>query len=87
MERADETKEITLTSDDLTMLRIALDDAILDKRFAATLNDEWAQEQERRMALRDKLYTLGLLERQPFAVTMRVVELAIRPEEENKELL
>lgn len=84
---ADDTKEIRLTAEDWSMLRIALDDAILDKRFAATLNDEWAQQQERRMALRDKLYTLGLLERQPFAVTMRVVELAIRLEEAGKELL
>lgn len=87
---ADDTKEIRLTAEDWSMLRIAMDNDVLDNRFAATLNDEYAQKQERRMALRDRLYTLGVFAQGPFAVVMRVeegTEPTIRPEEENKELL
>lgn len=70
----DETKAITLTSDELTTLKIALDNYIADNRFGATLNEEFAADQAKREALRDKLYRIGLWENGPFAVVMRVEE-------------
>lgn len=73
---SDETKEIRLTHDELTMLRIAMDNDVLDNRITATLNDKYAQQQERRMALRDRLYTLGVFAQGPFTVVMRVEETA-----------
>lgn len=79
MDQFDETKEVRLTRDEMTILRIALDNYIAENRFAATFR----QQQERREALRDKLYRLGIFESNPFTFMVRVEQGGSHNETEN----
>ena len=83
MDQFDETKEVRLTRDEMTILRTALDNYIAENRFAATLNDEFRQRQERRESLRDKLYRLGIFESNPFTFMVRVEQGGSHNETEN----
>ena len=68
----DETKQVRISPEEWTILRIALDNYVTESRFGATFSDELKRRYEEREALQKKMVTLGLWEKKPFSVVMRV---------------
>lgn len=70
----DETKECRFSQEEWDMLRMALNAYVMDHRYAATLNEEFRQQQDAREALQEKITKIGLFESGPFTVDVRVEE-------------